>query len=379
MFSRLTHTMSLLSSSTLSTLALASTLILTGCSEQTPKEEVSYHHAAKVKVFKAQNNYQVSREYIGRVVAKQQTQLAFEYGGRVKNIHLDSGEYVAKDQVIAELDTEILAIRAREIKAQIKQAQAQQTLNKANLTRVNKLIEEGYASKQNVDELMTEQGVLIAQIDGLNASLASLDYQIEKAQLKAPYAGIISERVIAQGDMVASGKTAFKLIKQSTQEITLGVPFNVAEKLNLEQNLPINIGGVSLSANIIAIGQQINPLNHTIELRLALSQENERFNGQIARATIIQTIEEPGYWIPISALTDGMRGQWNIFQAISEPEFEIFKIQAVTVNVLHTTATHAYVSRTADKSIALVTEGLHRYVPGQLIRSALEKNTEGAQ
>jgi len=378
MLSRFTHTSSQFTSPLLIVIALSGMLGLAGCSKPIEEAKTSYHHAAKVKTIKAQESYQVSREYIGRVVAKQQTQLAFEYGGRVKSIHVDNGDTVKKDQIIATLDTEILTIRAREIKAQIKQTHAQQSLNKANLTRVEKLIADGYASKQNIDELIAEQGVLIAQIDGLNASLASLDYQIEKAQLTAPYGGIISERIIAQGDMVASGNTAFKLIKQSTQEVTLGVPFNVAQTLNIEQSLPINIGGVSLSANIIAIGQQINPLNHTIELRLGLSQANERFNGQIARATIIQTIEESGYWIPISALTDGMRGQWNIYQAISQPEFEIFKIQAVTINVVHTTATHAYVSPAQEQEVTLITQGLHRYVPGQLIRSALDKTAKGA-
>ena len=35
---------------------------------------------------------------------------------------------------------------------------------------------------------------------------------------------------------------------------------------------------------------------------------------------IPQTIEQDGFWIPLTALTDGIRGQWNIYLVAPNPD-----------------------------------------------------------
>ncbi len=344
--------------------------VLSACSKVDIETSHSpYNQMASIITIEPETGYTIAREYVGKVVAKQQTNLSFEYSGRIKSILVDTGEYVKQDQVLAAQDTELLLIRALELKAKISQVKAQITLNKANLNRIKTLIPDGYASEQNVDELAAEQAILSANLDGLHANLASLDYQIKKGQLVAPYSGIISERYIAQGDIVASGTPSFKLIKQSQQEISLGIPVEIASLLNTGQELPVTIGTAKLTARIIVIGQSINTINRTIMVRLALSQANERFNGQIAKVEINHQVMKNGYWVPISALTDGIRGQWNVYQTQASEIDNIFIIKAVTVKVLHTTTEKAYISRVSEESINIVSAGLHRYVPGELVRS----------
>lgn len=359
------------------------TALMTGlvaCSEvSTETEAKPYHQLADIIKVKLEHSYTIEREYIGKVVAKQQTQLSFEYSGRVNNIFVDTGQQVEEGQVLASQDTELLEIKVLELQAKINQTNAQIKLNEANLKRINTLITDGYASEQRVDELIAQQAVFAATLDGLNANLASLNYQIKKGRLVAPYKGVVSERYIAQGDIVSSGMPSFKLIKQSQQEVSLGIPVEIANTLNAEKELSVIIGNSRLAANILAIGQNINTINRTINLRLRINQTAERFNGRIAKVIINQNIDRPGYWIPISALTDGVRGQWNVYQVIETKQLGIYSIQAAHVEVLHTTATQAFISGTDTKNLSIVSAGLHRYVPGELIRSTHSTNKLGAQ
>ncbi len=355
-------------------------LLLSACNEPAASDTTTtFRHSAQIIEVKPEQNYTLKREFVGRVVAKQQTTLSFEYPGRVKNIAIDSGEKVEQGQVIAEQDTELLHINAKALQANINQIKAQIKLNKANLTRVQSLISDGYASEQNVDELIAEQSVLSANLDGLNANLASLNYQIKKSQLKAPYAGVVSERYIAQGDNVNSGSPAFKLIKQSQLEIALGIPAQVTDSLVIGEQLTVIIGKEQTAASVIAIGQQINLANRTVQVRLSLAQDDASFNGQIARVQIEQRLDKVGFWIPASALTDGMRGQWNVYQVAETKTQGEYQIKALTVNVVHTNENSAYVTSTQTNGLRIISEGLHRYVPGQIVKAQSDATLQGAK
>ncbi|WP_286263218.1 efflux RND transporter periplasmic adaptor subunit [Thalassotalea atypica] len=351
-------------------IVLTSAFTLSSCSKVSSETNaIPYYQAAEIIKIDKQQHFSIEREYVGRVVSKQQTNLSFEYAGRLKTVLVDSGEHVTKDQVLAEQDTELLSIKADELRAQVKQVEAQIRLNKANLKRINALIKDGYASEQNIDELHAEQGVLAASREGLLANLASLNYQISRGKLTAPYDGVLSERFIAEGDIVSSGVPAFKLIKQSHQEISVGIPFQVAKNINQGGALTVEINQLRLTAKVLSIGQEINTINRTVQVRLALEIIDARYNGQLARVFIDDEQSKSGYWVPISALTDGIRGQWNMYQTSLTPEGN-YQVSAVIVDVLYSTQEHAFVDTAHSESMEIIGSGLHRYVPGQVVRKA---------
>ncbi len=75
--------------------------------------------------------------------------------------------------------------------------------------------------------------------------------------------------------------------------------------------------------------------------------------------------EKPGYWIPLSAMTDGLRGVWNVF-ALNESNQEL-RIERRSVQVLYANNDHAFVTGAISNGERLVSDGLHRLVPGQAV------------
>ena len=353
-------------------IAVTVSIGISGCSEQPThqseqSDDIPYYHAASIERISQQPSYSITREYIGEIAAKQQTKLSFEFGGRVTEVVKDSGDLVKAGELLASLDVELLNIRAYELKAQIAQVEAQLTLNQANLARVKSLISKQYASEQTIDELTAQYGVLIANKEALVASYDALSYQIAKAELRAPYDGIINERIVSQGELVSPGFSAFTVIKQSQQEINIGIPAKVATRLAIGDKLPVTIAQQKNSATIKAIGQQINPATRTVNIRLALDKQQQNISGLIARIAIEQQVTEKGYWLPLTAITDGIRGQWNIYAAVKQNNN--FIIKPYTVNVIHSTDSMAYITGLAQTNIDIISKGLHRYVPGQIVRA----------
>lgn len=355
--------------------------ILAACSKAPEQQEVSssYHQSASLMTISPESSYTVARNYLGQITAKQRTNLSFEYSGRISDVLVDSGDVIKKGQLLAQQDTQLLSYKKAELQSQKKQAQAQITLNKANLNRIKALINDGYSSVQRLDELTSENQVLKAQISGLNARINTLDYQQEKSALIAPFDGVITERLISNGEVITASQPIFRFIEHGNNEINVGIPWKVASKLTLGQTFTVkvddaNFNTQSKQAKLIAIGQQINTSNRTVQLRLKMLKKlayANRYNGQLVRVTIKQNVKKSGFWLPINAITDGVRGQWQIFIATpTESSSSHYQLQAATVNLIHTNEDSAYISGLPLVSQKVVAQGVHRYVGGQIIKES---------
>ncbi len=360
---------------------LIALIMLSACSEEPTKQKnvKKHYQSAALITISPEKNYTIERDYLGQVTAKQHTSLSFEYSGKVSEVLVDNGDIVKKGQLLAQQDTQLLGYKTSELQAQIAQSEAQITLNKANLKRIEKLIVDGYSSKQRLDELNAENKILKAQINGLNARIQTLQYQKTKSALVAPFDGVITTRLVSKGEVIAASSPSFRMIESANNEISVGIPSKVASTLVLGQLMQIKIDKQNKQAKLIAIGQQINASNRTVQLRLKMLEKLDRgknFNGQLVRITVEQQINKAGFWIPLNAITDAVRGQWQIFIASASADAkENHKLQAATVNVLHTNEQSVYVNGLALEQHKIVSQAVHRYVAGQTVSSSSQALT----
>lgn len=351
-------------------------VILSACSEPTEQaqsqandQSANYYHSAHIETISPSSSYDIDRNYIGKVVSKQLASVSFEYAGKVTKVYVDSGDIIKQGQLLAELNTELLAIKQQEIAATIAQLNAQAELNRLNLSRIYDLNIKGYSSRQALDELETEKKVITADLSRQQANIANIKYQMSRAKLHAPFGAIISTRAIAEGENFSPNQTAFELIKQSHHEVSVGVPVSVASRLKVGQTLSVTLDKQVLPATILVIGKQVNNISRTVELRLELSQKSPFYNGQMAQVNIKQKIPQAGFWLPLSALTDGVRGQWNVFQVTPKVN-DLYTISATTVAVKYSTLDAAYITGLPLVPVDIIVAGVHRYVPKQIVKRA---------
>lgn len=353
------------------------TVLLAACTKSADDLEqiTTYHQSADIQVITPSNSYEVSREYIGKIVSKQLASLSFEYGGTVDKIYVDSGDIVVKGQLLAELNTELLSMKLQEISASIRQLNAQAELNRLKLARINALSTKGYSSKQALDELQTAKKIIQANLSRQQANKSTINYQVSKAKLYAPFNAVVAVRSVAEGEIFSPKQSAFKLIKQSQYQISVGVPVKVARELTVGQLLEVKLGAQEITAKILVIGKQVNQVSRTVELRLAITGQTTFYNGQLVKVKIRQQVDQAGFWLPLTALTDGIRGQWNVFH-VNNTEDNLYTIKATTITVKYSTSDAAYITGLPLKKHKIITAGVHRYVPGQVVKKSKLNNTQ---
>ena len=354
-------------------------LTLQACSEVVADETqpVSQYLQASSEYLTQQDSYQVENKFVGKVIAKQDANLGFEFAGIIKTLHVIEGQQVVKGQLLAELNTQLLLIERNQLEAQLQQAEAEFDLIEANLSRLNSLSKRGFTSEQNIDELSSQKRVIAANIRSTLSGLEASQYRIDKSKLLAPFDGIVSSRQIAQGEVIAAGSTAFRLLQTGASEVTIGVPASFISQLQGKEH-QLQIAGINYAASLLSVGNEVDTVTRTISLRFALADNSAVYNGQLAYLALSQAYQQPGYWVPLSAITDGVRGMWNIYtleQDVRQQDRDdhsaaipaLFQLKSTTVTVLHATETAAYVQGDLKDNQAYVNVGIHRFVPGQRV------------
>ena len=107
---------------------------------------------------------------------------------------------------------------------------------------------------------------------------------------------------------------------------------------------------------------------------LELSSETSATDGQIARLALKRTDRAEGFWLPMTALTAGLRGTWTAYLVQDEDAGEV--VRSAALEILHVDSERVYARGTVRNGDRLVASGLHRVVPGQVVASVLQEAGE---
>lgn len=157
-----------------------------------------------------------------------------------------------------------------------------------------------------------------AEVSQATARVNAVEVQIEKAQIVAPFAGIIGNIPIKQGDYITSGEELTTITENEQLEANIAIPLEQAEQLRL--GLPVEIldsqGEVTTTGEISFIAPEVNPNTQLILTKVSLDPgANNLFNQTSIRARIIWQ-ESPGILVP-SAAVSRMGG--NNFVFVAQP------------------------------------------------------------
>lgn len=312
--------------------------------------------------FTLQSSYQRSVSYLGLVIAGRKTKLGFEVPGTIARLTVRPGSRVQQGQLLAQLDQQTLKARRRAAAAELDQARAEQELAQIKAKRQRTLIATGAVSKAADDETRLRAQAIDARVEALSARLASLDIELQKSTLRAPYSGAIADRFVYQGAVISPGMPVLKLVETGAQEGHIGVaPARVGE-LQPGRNYPLQARGQEFNAQLLSIRPDVNPRTRTATAVFALPPGLALLDGEPLSLQLAQTVEASGGWLPLSALQEGQRGVWSVLRL--QQNGQQWHAVREAVEVLDTQGDRAFVRGTINPGAKLVSQGVHRIVPG---------------
>ena len=325
-----------------------------------------------------EQSFESNRVYSGTAVAQKASELGFKQGGEIRELAVDVGDRVEKGAVLARLDSQSLQAAVNAAVADVSFAQASLAAQKADTQlaqetelRYRNLKQGGHVSAQVYDEtrlaLSAKQAQLKVAIAAKAKALAArnaADIMLRESRIVAPFAGVIQHRHRDEGSQIASGQSVFRLVADEKLEAHVGVPAAVAMEMNVEKSYQVRWNQTLFPAQLRAIPPEIDQATRTMTAVFEL--ENAAIPlGAVVELQLVQKIESPGFWIPLSALTESDRGLWGVYVINNDSV-----VERHLVEVVHTESERAFVRGTLSADDRVIRTGVQRIVPGQRVELA---------
>lgn len=352
-------------------IVLVALLVAAGSGKTQTLVEQPKQHRVAVQTIQIQNAYQVKRLAVGQLESPNRALLGFELSGTFVESLVDEGESVQQGQLIGRLDTKRLLAQQGELKATLARADADARLAQLSEKRIAQLVAKNLESNQVLDEAEDATISANARVAEVQAQLHSIDVQLEKSKLYAPFDGTILSRNLDPGSVVGQGQTVFVMQQETVLEARIALGEQDAAQLSTGQVVTLIHQDQPIQAQVKSIAQQRALQTRTVDVIFSLKgTHSQLLPGDLVSFEVSKQVSQAGAWVPLSALTSSIRGLWRLY--VIESIDGLSTISTRSVNVLYTEQDRAYVSGAIEQNDQFVVNGSQRLVARQQVVVSLD-------
>ncbi|MBA2241455.1 MAG: efflux RND transporter periplasmic adaptor subunit [Chthoniobacterales bacterium] len=262
------------------------TLIKSGSAMVPPATTVT---SAKVE----QADWQPMMSAVGSIAPVQGATISAELAGMVTEIGFQSGRPVKKGDILLKLD-------AQAEQAQLRSAEADAELAKADFDRARDLADRKVISRAEFDVTSSRYTQRKAAVDNMQSIIA-------KKEIRAPFDGIAGIREVNPGQMVPAGQNLvtlqalaqvfvdFSMPQQQLAEITAGLPVKVTTDA---------IAGREFDGELTAVNSAVDPATRSVSLQATIDNADHALRaGMFARVRVLLPQKVRTLFIPATAVS----------------------------------------------------------------------------
>jgi membrane fusion protein (multidrug efflux system) len=143
---------------------------------------------------------------VGTLAPRKTANLGSQVAGRVEEVFVDVGDTVKADEELLKLDAKFFQIDLDQRKAELEAAKVRAAQSRSTLTRHQEISAKNpqAISAQAVDEARSASELAQAQLAQSEQALLGSEERLYETMIRAPFAGVITERMVDPGDPVTT-------------------------------------------------------------------------------------------------------------------------------------------------------------------------------
>ena len=223
---------------------------------------------APVQMREVEQTYSID----GVVEATHQSTVSAQISGRVKGLFFDVGDHVNKGQVLLRIDEREANQALAGSKAQLSQAEASLQNARLNYERSKQLFEQKFISQAALDKAKSDFEVAQAQAAASEAGAQQSALTQSYTSVIAPYAGVVSARMVEMGEMVTVGKPLMTGFDPSQLRVIANVPQDKLKDIGSRPTVTIEVPSLSrwIKAASVTVQPSADVRTHSTQVRVEL-------------------------------------------------------------------------------------------------------------
>jgi RND family efflux transporter MFP subunit len=308
----------------------------------------------------------------GRLSSPRRARLAPAVSGRVTDLAVDAGDRVAAGDRLLELDAELDELEREQAEAALAEARARLSEARRRFREARDLAQRDSISRSELEGRRSEVERLEAVVARRQSELAYRAAVVKRHTLNAPFAGVVSQRMIDLGEHAATEQPVLELVASEGLRLDLAVP---------QAYYGVVVAGTSARIRIDA--QTGEPIETPVDKVIPVSDDNSRtflasigldnaggdlIPGMSARAVLRVDTGRSGVVIPPDALIRYPDGRKVVFVAEGDGKSRTVREQRVATGLEF--GQRVAISDGLEAGAVVVTAGNEALQDGQQVRIA---------
>jgi RND family efflux transporter MFP subunit len=218
----------------------------------------------------------LERQVAAQVESLNESVLAAEISARVSNIEVRPGQDVEVGQLLLRLDAESFLIGRDVARARLEIAAAGLDMARLRAERARRLAPEKFVSEDQLLEAETRLRQAEAEVQVAEQDLANAELMLRRTEIRAPFAGVVSARLIGLGSLASPGTPLLELIARDQLEVVASVAPERIAGLEQASGMVFETGEQSRSVELARVSGVISGSSRSIEARFVFTDEPVR-------------------------------------------------------------------------------------------------------
>jgi membrane fusion protein, multidrug efflux system len=206
----------------------------------------------------------------GTVEAVNQATVSAQTAGRVTEIKVDVNDYVPAGTLVMRLRSTEQVAGLSQAQAALKEATAREAEAQTRYDRIRDMYSRQVVAKATLDEATAARDAAAAR---LVASRAALDAAREGAsytEIRAPYAGVVTQKFVQVGETVALGTPLIAGASLDALRVIVEVPQSIVEQVRAQNKAAVYVDDRRIESTAITFYPSAVPQTNTFRARIEL-------------------------------------------------------------------------------------------------------------
>ena len=209
----------------------------------------------------------------GTLQARRAATMRAEVQGAVLEMLVEQGQKVKKGQLLARIEDTSLQDQLIAARSAVRVARSGLRVALSEEERNRKLADAGVITRRELARVELARFQAQAQLSEAEARLALARQQVGRTRIRAPFTGVVSERLASAGDIVQPGTALYTVIDPTSLRLEASVPAAQLSVLEPGVGVDFNVAGFgerSFEGRIEQVNPAVDPGTGQVRIYVAL-------------------------------------------------------------------------------------------------------------
>ena len=245
--------------------------------------------------------------YMGHLEPQSRVMIGSEVAGAIERADFSVGDQVKKGQMLLQIET-------KKLEVQYKLARSNAELAKEDYQRELQLFAKKLSTRAQLNQLKNRMEVTQYQME-----LGQLD--LKKSQVTAPFDGVISKKMIDQGEYIGMGKELVEILDLSQVKANVNVPEREVTQARREKKVEVSLDAVEgkiYEGQISSVSFEADQKSRSFRVEVEVPNPNgELRSGMLARVRMVTKSLFDQMIVPRDAVLEDESGSY-VFLLVGE-------------------------------------------------------------